>query len=158
MKSGELFAGYGGLALAVEQVFNATPAWVAEFDAAPSKILEHRFPGVPNLHDVTQVDWGSVEPVNIISGGSPCQDISAAGAKRGMTVGQRSNLWVAMREAISIIRPDFVVWENVRGAFSAKADSSLEYCEGCMGARGGGNPTCFAGTWTCSRRPFLSRV
>ena len=72
MKAGELFAGYGGLALAVEKVFNAQTAWVAEWDDAPSKILAHHFPNTPNHRDVTTVDWATIEQVQIISGGSPC--------------------------------------------------------------------------------------
>ncbi|NCB87116.1 MAG: DNA (cytosine-5-)-methyltransferase [Gammaproteobacteria bacterium] len=133
MKAGELFAGYGGLALAVENVFNAETAWVAEWDAAPSKILAHHWPDTPNHRDVTAVDWSSIEQVQIISGGSPCQDISAAGARKGMTEGTRSNLWAAMREAIATQKPDLVVWENVKGARSAKAYSELEREPGRMG-------------------------
>lgn len=133
LTAGELFAGYGGLALSVEEVFGAETKWVAEFDAAPSKILEHRFPGVPNLHDVTRVDWSQVEPVDIISGGSPCQDVSAAGKRAGMTEGTRSNLWVAMRQAIETINPQYVIWENVGGAYSAAAASEMEPNPGRVG-------------------------
>jgi len=60
MRNGALFAGYGGLDLAVESVFGARPAWVSEFDAAPSRILAHRFPGVPNLGDVKALGNGVV--------------------------------------------------------------------------------------------------
>lgn len=133
LKAGEMFAGYGGLALAVSSVFGAKTSWLCEVDKYASKVLEHRFPDVPNLGDVTAVDWGSVEPVDIIAGGSPCQDVSVAGGRAGMSEGTRSNLWVAMRDAISIIKPSFVVWENVRGALSAKADTNLESCPGCVG-------------------------
>lgn len=137
LTAGELFAGYGGLALAVERALNATTAWVCEFEEAPSKILAQHFPEAPNFRDVTAVDWEKVSPVDIISGGSPCQDVSLAGARRGMTDGTRSNLWVSMREAIKIIRPRLVVWENVKGARSATASSDLEPCPGCMGTGGG---------------------
>lgn len=133
LTAGELFAGYGGLAMSVEEVFDAETRWVAEFDAAPSKILAQRFPGVPNLHDVTTVDWAKVEPVDIISGGSPCQDVSSAGKRAGMTEGTRSNLWVAMRQAIETIQPQYVIWENVAGAYSAAATSEMESLEGRMG-------------------------
>lgn len=126
MTSGELFAGMGGLALAVEAVFGSKTTWVAEWDDAPSKILAHRFPGCVNYRDVTTVNWYGVETVGILSGGSPCQDVSAAGRRKGMTDGTRSNLWVAMREAIRITRPRFVVWENVRGAYSARAASASD--------------------------------
>ena len=136
LKAGEMFAGYGGLALAVSSVFGAKTAWLCEVDKYASKVLEHRFPDVPNLGDVTAVDWGSVEPVDIIAGGSPCQDVSVAGGRAGMSEGTRSNLWVAMRDAISIIKPSFVVWENVKGALSAKADTNLESCPGCVGDTG----------------------
>ena len=136
LKLGELFAGTGGLGLAVEEVFDAELAWYAEFEDAPSKIMAHHWPGVPNHRDVTTVDWSSVEPVDIISGGSPCQDLSAAGRRAGMTEGTRSNLWVSMREAIATIKPKYVVWENVRGAYSAKATSEVEHCPGCMGEAG----------------------
>jgi DNA (cytosine-5)-methyltransferase 1 len=99
---------------------------VSDIDKGACKILAHRFPGVPNLGDITTVDWSQVEPVDVLTGGSPCQDLSHAGKRAGMTEGTRSNLWVAMREAIAQLRPGLVVWENVRGAYSAEADSELE--------------------------------
>ena len=130
---GSLFAGYGGLDLAIEDVFGAHAVWVSEWEAAPSRVLAHHWPDAPNLGDVTAVDWSTVPHVDIISGGSPCQDLSHAGRRAGMTDGTRSNLWVAMREAIAVVKPTFVVWENVRGAMSADATSDLEHCPGCMG-------------------------
>ena len=140
MRLGELCAGYNGLGMAVEEVFGATPAWFSEYDAAPSKILAHHYPDVPNYGDMTKIDWAEIEQADIISGGTPCQDLSAAGRRRGMTEGTRSNLWVQMREAIAIQQPTYVVWENVRGAFSAKAASDLEHCPRCMGETGHGGP------------------
>ena len=137
MKIGSLFAGYGGLSLAVEHHFGGELAWYSEFDPAPSKIMAARWPGVPNLGDITKVDWSQVEPVDVIDGGSPCQDLSAAGKRAGMTEGTRSNLWVNMREAIAVLEPKYVVWENVRGAYSAtavsEADSEMEQWSGLLG-------------------------
>lgn len=135
MKVGSLFSGYGGLDLAVERHFNAETVWHAEWEDAPSKVLAHRWPGVPNFRDVTQVDWSSVEPVDIITGGFPCQDVSMAGKRAGMVEGTRSNLWGAMRTAVETIRPRYVVAENVRGLLSATAqsDSDLELDQGFMG-------------------------
>lgn len=130
---GALFAGYGGLDLAVEEVFGAELAWYSEIDKGALKILEHRFPGIANVGSVTEADWSQVEPVDILTGGSPCQDLSTAGGRAGMTEGTRSNLWVAMREAIEELRPRYVIWENVRGAYSAAADSAVEPCPGCVG-------------------------
>lgn len=133
MRTGELCAGYNGLGMAVEKVFRATPAWFAEFDAGPSKILAHRYPSVPNYGDMTKIDWAAIEPVEVMSGGTPCQDLSGSGKRAGMTEGTRSNLWVQMREAIAIQKPTYVVWENVRGALSATATSEMEQCPGCLG-------------------------
>lgn len=134
---GSMFSGYGGLDMGVSQVLDAETAWFCEWDDAPSKILAHHWPDVPNYRDVTTVDWSAVPPVDIITGGSPCQDLSLAGARRGMTDGTRSNLWVAMREAIAIIRPRLVVWENVRGSLSATATSESDMEPGA-GLLGGG--------------------
>lgn len=139
LRLGELFAGYGGLGMAVEEVFGAELAWVSEWEAAPSKILAHHWPHVPNHGDVTKIDWANIEPVDIISGGSPCQDLSLAGKRRGMADGTRSNLWESMREGIATIRPRYVVWENVRGSLSAEATSAsdMEQREGFLGERRG---------------------
>lgn len=130
---GSLFSGYGGIDLAVSDVFGARTAWVSDIDPGPCKVLERRFPGVPNLGDITKIDWADVEPVDILSGGSPCQDLSSAGRRAGMTDGTRSNLWVQMREAIETLQPRLVVWENVMGALSARATSELESVEGRVG-------------------------
>ena len=136
----EFCAGYGGLGLAVEEVLDAELRWYSEFDPAPSKILAHHWPDAPNHGDMTKIDWAAVEPVDVLSGGTPCQDLPAAGRRQGMTDGTRSNLWVNMREAIAAIKPQYVIWENVRGAYSAKADSSLESCPGCVGDTGDAGP------------------
>ncbi len=130
---GALFAGYGGLELGVQSVLGGHLSWYAEIDPAPSRVMAHHYPDVPNLGDVTKVDWTTVEPVDVLTGGTPCQDLSHAGKRKGMTDGTRSNLWVEMREAIAVLRPRLVAWENVRGALSASADSDLEPCPGCMG-------------------------
>lgn len=127
--------------MAVEAVTGAQPAWFCEWEEAPSKVLAHHWPAVPNFRDVTQVDWEQVPRVDILTGGSPCQDLSAAGKRAGMTEGTRSNLWVNMREAIATIHPRLVVWENVLGALSATAtsDSDMEPGTGLLGDGGGGH-------------------
>lgn len=133
---GALFAGYGGMEQGIAQVLPVSLSWFAEFDATPSAVMAHHHPGVPNLGDVTKVDWSAVPRVDVITGGSPCQDLSHAGKRKGMTDGTRSNLWAEMREAVAVLRPRLVVWENVRGAYSAHADSDLESCAGCVGGDG----------------------
>lgn len=72
MKIGSLFSGMGGLDLAVERAMGAETSWFVEFDKWPSRVLEHHWPDVPNLGDVTQIDWSEVPKVDIIAGGSPC--------------------------------------------------------------------------------------
>lgn len=138
---GSLFSGYGGLDLAVEHVFNARTAWHCEWEEAPSKVLAHHWPNIPNYRDVTAVDWATVPPVDIITGGFPCQDVSLAGRRAGMTEGTRSNLWGAMRTAIETIQPTYVVAENVRGLLSAHAESAsdMEPGAGLLGDRSGGH-------------------
>jgi DNA (cytosine-5)-methyltransferase 1 len=136
---GSLFSGYGGLEQGIEAALRvpSRTAWVSDIDRGACQILAHHYPDSPNLGDISEVDWAEVEPIDILTGGSPCQDLSSAGRRAGMTEGTRSNLWVMMREAIAQLHPRLVVWENVRGAYSAPADSLLEQCEGCMGDRGG---------------------
>lgn len=141
LRVGSMFSGYGGLDMAVGSVLDAEPAWFVEFDDGPSRILAHHWPGVPNFGDVTQVDWSTVPPVDVLTGGSPCQDLSHAGKRAGMTEGTRSNLWVNMREAIAVLKPRLVVWENVLGALSAEAtsDSDVELGTRLLGDGGGGH-------------------
>ena len=133
VKSGELFAGVGGLTMAVEAEFNTETEWFVEFDPAPSKVLEYRWPGVPNYGDVTTVDWAAAPHVDVMAGGFPCQDVSAAGRRRGMKDGTRSGLWAEYLKAIDTIRPDWVLIENVRGLYSAPTDRFVEPCPWCVG-------------------------
>jgi DNA (cytosine-5)-methyltransferase 1 len=141
MKIGSLFSGYGGLDLAVMNVTGAEVAWHCEWESAPSAILEKHFPGIPNYRDVSKVDFTQVEPVDILTGGFPCQDLSLAGKRAGMKDGTRSGLWSEFARAIDEIKPRLVVIENVRGLLSATATNPhLEQCAWCMGESGDGEP------------------
>ena len=141
MKIGSLFSGYGGLDLAVTNVTGAEVAWHCEWEDAPSKILDAHFPGVPNYKDVSKVDFTQVEPVDILTGGFPCQDLSLAGKRKGLTEGTRSGLWSEFARAIETLNPRLVVIENVRGLLSASATNpELEHCSWCMGETGDGEP------------------
>lgn len=133
LKVGELFAGYGGLGLGLAQVLETETAWVSDIDKGANKILAHRYPDVPNLGDLTAIDWAAVEPVDIITGGFPCQDLSHAGKGAGMAAGTRSGLWSYMAEAIDKLRPRLVAIENVRGLLSAEALRPVEPCTWCVG-------------------------
>lgn len=131
---GSLFSGYGGLDLGVQMALDSCGlAWVSDIEPGPKAILKHHHPNVENLGDVTQVDWTHVEPVDVIAGGSPCQDLSVAGVRAGMKPGTRSGLWESMFNAVKNIRPHLVVWENVLGALSANAFSLMEQREGHLG-------------------------
>jgi len=121
MKIGSLFTGVGMLDKAVEALFQGTVAWQAEIDPSASKVLAYHYPDIPNLGDVTKVDWSRVEPVDVLCGGFPCQDVSSAGRRAGIKDGTRSGLWSVFAEAIDVLRPQYVVIENVRGLLSAKA-------------------------------------
>ncbi|APT87394.1 DNA cytosine methyltransferase [Corynebacterium flavescens] len=120
---GSIFSGYGGIDLAVEQIMGAKPAWFCEWDDAPSKILAHHWPAVPNFRDVTTMDWGQVPKVDIITGGYPCQPFSQAGHRKG-THDDR-HLWPHVLTAIRILRPRFAFLENVAGHLTLGFDSVL---------------------------------
>ena len=137
MKIGSLFYGYGGLERGVQEVLGGTVAWHSEIDPGACKILAHRYPDVPNLGDITAVDWAAVEPVDVLTGGFPCQDVSCAGLRKGLRPDTRSGLWTQFAYAIDQLRPTLVVAENVRGLLSAEAHSDLEPCPWCVGDGGG---------------------
>jgi DNA (cytosine-5)-methyltransferase 1 len=111
MRIGSLFSGAGGLDMAVEAVFGGTVVWHSEIDKAASKVLAHRYPDVPNIGDITAIDWDAVEPIDILCGGWPCQPWSIAGSKKG-TEDDRA-LWPYVEGAIRRLRPGIVVLENV---------------------------------------------
>lgn len=132
---GSMFSGYGGLDAAVAAHFGAQVAWVMENDKHMSLLHAHHHGEVPNYGDVTGVDWGEVPPVDIITAGFPCQDISHAGKRVGIH-GERSGLWASTVRAIEVLRPKVVVVENVSALRSAKALVSVEPCEVCVGDTG----------------------
>jgi DNA (cytosine-5)-methyltransferase 1 len=133
LRVGSLFSGYGGLDLAVCSTLDAEVVWHCEWEDAPSKILEAHFPGAPNFRDVSKVDWESVPPVDILTGGFPCQDVSLAGGRAGLRDGTRSGLWSEFAKAIEVLKPRLVVIENVRGLLSATAGGDVEPCPWCLG-------------------------
>lgn len=125
MTLGSLFDGSGGFPLA--GVMNGmTPVWASEIEPYPLRVTSARFPGMKQLGDVTKIDGSVIDPVDVITFGSPCQDLSVAGKQTGIHDGKRSSLFF---EAVRIIRemrgitngkyPRFAVWENVPGAFSS---------------------------------------
>ena len=129
---GSLFDGSGGFPLA-GALCGITPMWASEIEPYPIAVTKSRFPQMKHLGDISEVNGAEIEPVDIISFGSPCQDLSVAGKRAGLkheTNGDqettRSGLFM---EAIRIIKemrratngkyPRFALWENVPGAFSS---------------------------------------
>ena len=132
MKLGSLFDGSGGFPLS-GALCGIEPVWAAEVEPYPIAVTKSRFPNMKHLGSVTDVHGGKIEPVDIITFGSPCQDLSVAGKRAGLkheTEGDdettRSGLFVEavriikeMRDATNGVYPRFAVWENVPGAFSS---------------------------------------
>jgi DNA (cytosine-5)-methyltransferase 1 len=94
-------------------VTGARLAWTAETDRYAAGVLAHHWPDVPNLGDVVGLDWALVPPVDLVSAGWPCQDISYAGPGAGITEGTRSGLWLHIADGLRHLRPSYVFLENV---------------------------------------------
>jgi DNA (cytosine-5)-methyltransferase 1 len=115
MKIGSLCTGYGGLDMAVEAYFNAEIVWCAEFDKYASQLIQQKL-GYFNYGNIKKINWADVEPIDILTAGYPCQPFSSAGNRQGSN--DARHLWPYIKEAIGILRPRYVVLENVRGHLS----------------------------------------
>jgi len=116
MRLGSLCSGYGGLEAGIGQVLDIEPVWCSEIDKGASKVLATHHPDVPNLGDLTVLDWHQVEPVDIICAGFPCQPFSHAGKRQGADDERAIFSYIA--DGISVLRPRLVVLENVPGLIS----------------------------------------
>lgn len=131
-KIGSLFDGSGGFPLAAS-LCGITPTWASEIEPYPIAVTRSRFPNMQHLGDISKINGAEIEPVDIISFGSPCQDLSVAGKRAGLKHTEngddettRSGLFMEavriikeMRKATNGNYPRFAVWENVPGAFSS---------------------------------------
>ena len=129
---GSLFDGSGGFPLA-GSLCGIEPMWAAEVEPYPIAVTRSRFPNMKHLGDISKVNGAVIEPVDIITFGSPCQDLSVAGKRAGLKheangddETTRSGLFMEavriikeMREETNGVYPTFAVWENVPGAFSS---------------------------------------
>ncbi len=121
---GSLFDGAGTCPFAAQQ-YGIDTLWTSEIEPFPLSVTRERFPNAKQLGDVTEIRGSEIDPVDIISFGSPCQDLSIAGKREGLS-GERSGLFM---EAVRIIKemrgetsgeyPKLAIWENVPGAFSS---------------------------------------
>ena len=123
LRIGSLATGYGGLDEAVRQVLDAELAWVSDIDPGACKIITHRYPGVPNLGDLTRIDWATVEPVHILTAGYPCQPFSQAGRRKGLD--DPRHIWPWIADAIRHLRPGLALLENVAGHLGLGFDAVL---------------------------------
>ena len=131
LKLGSLFDGSGTMPLCAAMC-GAKAAWASEVEPYPIAVTKTHLPGMKHLGSVTDIDGGKIEPTDVITFGSPCQDLSVAGKRAGLD-GNRSGLF---REAIRIILemleatgwkyPRFVIWENVPGALSSNGGKDFE--------------------------------
>lgn len=111
MRVGSLCTGYGGIDMAVQAVLGGELAWVCDIDPGASALLAHRHPDLPNHDDLTATDWSRIEPVDVMTGGWPCQPWSSAGRRKGIE--DERAIWPAVAAAIRAVRPRLVVLENV---------------------------------------------
>ena len=136
---GSLFDGIGGFPLAAVRN-GIKPVWASEIEAFPISVTKQRFPDMIHVGDITKLDGATLPPVDIICGGSPCQDLSVAGARAGLA-GERSGLFMEQiritkemrdedirrgRSALSV-RPRYLCWENVPGAFSSGSEYGEDF-------------------------------
>ena len=141
---GSLFDGAGTVPLAAEMC-GIIPVWSSEIEKFPREVTAKRFPNTKQLGDIMKIDGRTIPTVDIIAGGSPCQDVSVAGRRAGIG-GERSGLFFEMiriikemrdetsKRADEFVRPRYAVWENVPGAFSSNEGEDFrvvleEFCK-----------------------------
>jgi DNA (cytosine-5)-methyltransferase 1 len=129
---GSLFSGIGGLDLGLERA-GMRVIWQSEIDDYASRVLKKHWPKVPNYGDIKTINWADVPPTDVICGGYPCQPFSLASNVRKGEQDER-HLWPWVRDAISNLRPRYVILENVQGHLSLGGTTvigeitSLGYC------------------------------
>ena len=137
---GSLFDGIGGFPLAAAR-FGINTVWASEIEAFPIEVTLRRFPSMAHKGDITKLSGKLLFPVDIICGGSPCQDLSVAAGARAGLAGARSGLFMEQIRIIkemrtaererghtgADVRPRFMVWENVPGAFSSGSPKGEDF-------------------------------
>ncbi len=148
MKHFDLFSGYGGFSLALEKVYGTlhsgpagqeeqeidtdvnlsdtpstdsrefTTIGFSEIDKYASAVLKYHWPNTKNYGDITKINWSEVPDFDLLTGGSPCQDLSIAGKRAGLG-GKRSGLFYEFMRAVKEKKPKYFIWENVKGALSS---------------------------------------
>lgn len=130
---GDLFSGIGGFSLAAHWMGWRT-AWFSEIDPYASRVLAHHWPDVPNLGDIRAIDWTTVEPVDVLTGGFPCQPHSLAGKRQGSN--DERDLFDEIIRCAGVLRPRYIVLENVPGLFTSDAGRFFGRVLGAVAALG----------------------
>jgi len=118
MKHLDLFSGYGGFTIPARK-YNIETIGFSEIDKYACSVLNYHYPNIKNYGDITKIKAEDLPTVDIITGGSPCQDLSAAGKGAGLN-GERSGLFFHFIRLIKEKQPTYFVWENVKGALSSQ--------------------------------------
>lgn len=121
LKLGSLCSGVGGLELGLEWALSCETIWQVEIEPHLRAVLAHHWPSAKQFNDVTQVGAHNLEPVDIICFGSPCQDVSSAGKRLGLS-GPKSSLFYECARVVGELGPDWVVVENVASGASRWVD------------------------------------
>ncbi len=116
MKYFEMFAGVGGFSQGVD----GECVGHSEIDKYASQVLKYQFPNIKNYGDCTKINWSNVPDFDLLVGGSPCQDFSVAGKRKGLE-GERSGLFREYLRAIEEKKPAYFIWENVKGVMSSRS-------------------------------------
>src|SRR5512146_2306862 len=111
---GSLFSGIGGLELGLERAGLGPVVWQVEKDAYCRAVLAKHWPDATRYEDVKDVGRGNLHNVDLICGGFPCQDVSCAGKRAGIS-GERSGLWTEFARITGELRPRYVIVENTAG-------------------------------------------
>lgn len=130
MRVGSTFSGIGGIDLGFERAGH-TVAWQVEIDDNPRRVLQRHWPDTPLYGDITQVNGDDLEPVDILVGGFPCQDLSVAGNRAGLA-GHRSGLFWEFARLASELSPQWVLIENVPGLLSSHGGRDFDALVGTL--------------------------
>ena len=130
---GDLFSGIGGFSLAAHWMGWRT-AWFSEVDPYACRVLAHHWPDVTNLGDIRAVDWATMPAVDIVTGGFPCQPHSLAGKRHGSN--DERDLFDEIIRCARVVRPRFLVLENVPGLFTSDAGRFFGRVLGALAACG----------------------
>jgi DNA (cytosine-5)-methyltransferase 1 len=153
MKHFDLFSGYGGFTIALNNIYgisneveqrrcgqekdeletslplpssqsnerqSAATIGFSEIDKYASAVLKYHWPNTKNYGDISKINWSEVPDFDLLTGGSPCQDLSIAGKRKGLE-GARSGLFYEYLRAVKEKKPKYFIWENVKGALSSRS-------------------------------------